>query len=271
MSSQQEHLKSLKNSLSFFSFFLHPDVLARSSPEEEPLVDLQLQQPNEKLFSCECDTAEGHSSQTSSNDTPAPGRSACQPCSRALQAGGRADSSLVGEQGGAGHQDEGSRGEEQQNEGEKQEEEECGEGGAPHTEEEESAKQVKEEDGVIAIQEAEPEPEVAKESKPEPDLPQEAQLLPEVTKVPEPEPEPEPEMAQAADLQAEPDVLQESEAKQEPEAEPEVTVKKEDEPGVRPEAEVTVEDGRVEEPKQSPAGGREKCSPSALVVGLLLG
>ncbi|XP_040001331.1 sarcalumenin-like [Xiphias gladius] len=57
------------------------DLLAGSSiHDEEPLVRLQLQQPEGDLFSCGCDTTEEHASQSSSNDTPAPERAMCQPC-----------------------------------------------------------------------------------------------------------------------------------------------------------------------------------------------
>ncbi|XP_029358434.1 sarcalumenin [Echeneis naucrates] len=57
------------------------DLLAGPSiHDEEPLVRLQLQQPEEALFSCTCDTTEERSSQSSSNDTPAPERAMCQPC-----------------------------------------------------------------------------------------------------------------------------------------------------------------------------------------------
>ncbi|AWP05990.1 putative sarcalumenin-like [Scophthalmus maximus] len=57
------------------------DLLAEASiHDEEPLVRLQLQQPEGDLFSCGCDTTEEHSSQSSSNDTPAPERAVCQPC-----------------------------------------------------------------------------------------------------------------------------------------------------------------------------------------------
>ncbi|XP_030592165.1 sarcalumenin [Archocentrus centrarchus] len=48
--------------------------------DEEPLMRLQLQQPDGDLFSCGCDAAEEHASQSSSNDTPAPERAVCQPC-----------------------------------------------------------------------------------------------------------------------------------------------------------------------------------------------
>ncbi|XP_053712815.1 sarcalumenin-like isoform X2 [Synchiropus splendidus] len=51
-----------------------------TSPDDELLVQLQLQQPEEDLFSCGCDSAEEHTSQSSSNDTPAPERALCQPC-----------------------------------------------------------------------------------------------------------------------------------------------------------------------------------------------
>ncbi|KAK9539876.1 hypothetical protein VZT92_002363 [Zoarces viviparus] len=48
--------------------------------DEDPLVRLQLQQPEGDLFSCGCDTTEESASQSSSNDTPAPERAICQPC-----------------------------------------------------------------------------------------------------------------------------------------------------------------------------------------------
>ncbi|KAM3623621.1 uncharacterized protein V6R79_013412 [Siganus canaliculatus] len=48
--------------------------------DEEPLVQLHLQQPEGALFSCGCDAAEEHPS--SSNDTPAPERALCQPCTK---------------------------------------------------------------------------------------------------------------------------------------------------------------------------------------------
>ncbi|XP_062243859.1 myosin-14-like [Platichthys flesus] len=58
------------------------DLLTGASiHDEESLVHLQLQQPEGDLFSCGCDTTEEHSSQSSSNDTPAPERAMCQPCS----------------------------------------------------------------------------------------------------------------------------------------------------------------------------------------------
>ncbi|XP_076023405.1 uncharacterized protein LOC143013605 [Genypterus blacodes] len=51
-----------------------------SGHDEEPLVRLQIQQPEEERFSCGCDPTEEHASQSSSNDTPAPERGMCQPC-----------------------------------------------------------------------------------------------------------------------------------------------------------------------------------------------
>ncbi|XP_069570679.1 sarcalumenin-like [Brachyistius frenatus] len=57
------------------------DLPAESSiHDEEPLMHLQLQQPEGDVFSCGCDTTEEHASQSSSNDTPAPERAMCQPC-----------------------------------------------------------------------------------------------------------------------------------------------------------------------------------------------
>ncbi|XP_035026797.1 sarcalumenin [Hippoglossus stenolepis] len=58
------------------------DLLTGASiHDEESLVHLQLQKPEGDLFSCGRDTTEEHSSQSSSNDTPAPERALCQPCS----------------------------------------------------------------------------------------------------------------------------------------------------------------------------------------------
>ncbi|XP_053274101.1 uncharacterized protein LOC128436345 [Pleuronectes platessa] len=57
------------------------DLLTGASIHDESLVHLHLQQPEGDLFSCGCDTTEEHSSQSSSNDTPAPERAMCQPCS----------------------------------------------------------------------------------------------------------------------------------------------------------------------------------------------
>ncbi|KAF7653337.1 hypothetical protein LDENG_00084180 [Lucifuga dentata] len=56
-------------------------LLAEASmQDEEPLVRLQIQQPEEDVFSCGCDPTEEHASLSSSNDTPAPERTMCQPC-----------------------------------------------------------------------------------------------------------------------------------------------------------------------------------------------
>ncbi|KAK2815884.1 hypothetical protein Q5P01_026351 [Channa striata] len=64
------------------------DPLAGSSiHDEEPLVRLQLQQPEGDLFPCGCDSAEEHTSQSSSNDTPAPERTMCQSCKPRSAAG----------------------------------------------------------------------------------------------------------------------------------------------------------------------------------------
>ncbi|XP_051940808.1 sarcalumenin-like [Hippocampus zosterae] len=51
-----------------------------SIPDEDPLVPLRLQEPEGNVFSCGCGTAEEHPSLSSSNDTPAPERPVCQPC-----------------------------------------------------------------------------------------------------------------------------------------------------------------------------------------------
>ncbi|XP_036376715.1 sarcalumenin-like [Megalops cyprinoides] len=55
--------------------------------EDEPLVRLQLQQPEgQPLFPCPCDGGEDRSQ--SSNDTPAPERGVCQPCAAAAPSTG---------------------------------------------------------------------------------------------------------------------------------------------------------------------------------------
>ncbi|XP_077380601.1 uncharacterized protein LOC144020728 [Festucalex cinctus] len=51
-----------------------------SISDEDPLVPLRLQEPERNLFSCGCGTAEENTSQSSSNDTPAPERPVCPPC-----------------------------------------------------------------------------------------------------------------------------------------------------------------------------------------------
>ncbi|XP_061625438.1 uncharacterized protein LOC133476288 isoform X1 [Phyllopteryx taeniolatus] len=55
-----------------------------SISNEEPLVPLRLQEHESNLFSCGCGTTEEQPSQSSSNDTPAPERPTCQPCSPTL-------------------------------------------------------------------------------------------------------------------------------------------------------------------------------------------
>ncbi|XP_033823887.2 uncharacterized protein LOC117372193 [Periophthalmus magnuspinnatus] len=62
--------------------FSATDLLADPSvPEDEPLVPLQLQQPDTTdIFPCECDATGDHTTQSSSNDTPAPDRPLCPPC-----------------------------------------------------------------------------------------------------------------------------------------------------------------------------------------------
>ncbi|XP_023128134.2 sarcalumenin-like [Amphiprion ocellaris] len=76
-------MKSLMSVCCFLALLVlsAADLLPESSVhDEEPLMQLQLQQPEGDLFSCGCDTTEDHGSQSSSNDTPAPERAMCQPC-----------------------------------------------------------------------------------------------------------------------------------------------------------------------------------------------
>ncbi|XP_030638719.1 sarcalumenin [Chanos chanos] len=55
------------------------EVTSHVGSEDEPLMRLQLQQPEGDLFPCGCDPTE-ELAQSSSNDTPAPERTACKPC-----------------------------------------------------------------------------------------------------------------------------------------------------------------------------------------------
>ncbi|XP_029706553.1 sarcalumenin-like isoform X5 [Takifugu rubripes] len=241
-------MKSLLSACCFFSVLAlsTADVLTGSSTDEEPLLHLQLQQPEEKLFSCGCDGAEGHGSQSSSNDTPGPERSVCQPCSPGKE----------GED--TGRLEEDSRGEELKKEGE---EEEAGEE-EPAAE---GAREEPEEDGVISVQESKPEPEETQEAElqPEPEVTQEPEETEEAELQPEPEvtQEPEPEETEEAELQPEPEVTQEPEP--ELQAEPEKIIEprpgETQKPEPETEPEVSVDDVKVEEPKQSPP--REAAGP----------
>ncbi|XP_030208353.1 sarcalumenin [Gadus morhua] len=51
-----------------------------SSHDEDAVRGLELQHADVEPFPCPCPPTEGHGSQTSSNDTPAPERTLCQPC-----------------------------------------------------------------------------------------------------------------------------------------------------------------------------------------------
>ncbi|KAJ8367101.1 hypothetical protein AAFF_G00331050 [Aldrovandia affinis] len=63
------------------------DTLGRAPVDDEPLVQLHLQQPEgEHLFTCSCDRGEDHSS--SSNDTPGPETTVCQPCPTSQESAG---------------------------------------------------------------------------------------------------------------------------------------------------------------------------------------
>ncbi|KAG7491327.1 hypothetical protein MATL_G00002440 [Megalops atlanticus] len=86
-------MKGIVSVCCFFSLL----VLATAEPagegpgtgtvEDEPLVHLQLQQPEgQPLFPCPCDGGEDRSQ--SSNDTPAPERGVCQPCAAAAPSAG---------------------------------------------------------------------------------------------------------------------------------------------------------------------------------------
>ncbi|XP_029949098.1 sarcalumenin [Salarias fasciatus] len=230
------------------------DLLPESSaPDDEPLVQLQLQQPEGDLFSCGCDAPEEHASQSSSNDTPAPERAVCQPCKP--PAAGEDVPSSSSEQEEEEEEEEEEEGvllpgdDAAAEEVAGEEEEEEGEGNEEVTSEEEPEAEPEEEEGEGAEEaESPPDEEEAAEVEegeeeeeeevteviPEP----EPEVIAEPEAIPEPEPEvivePEPEPEQIPESEPEPEVIPE------PEPEPEAIAEPEPEPEVIPEPEPEV-------------------------------
>ncbi|KAK1886659.1 Sarcalumenin [Dissostichus eleginoides] len=231
---------------------------------EEPLVHLQLQQPEGDLFSCGCDTTEEHSSQSSSNDTPAPERALCQPCTPPSAVDTEEEPAVASEheeeEGEAAPVEEDASREEVTSDG--QEEEVASEAAAEEEEEvavEVASSEVEEEEENIeeGEEEGEPQEEVAAEEtveEPE-DTQDETEAAAEEESVESPEDateeevaeaEPEPE-AEPAELPQTDSDLEETEAEviAEPEPEPEVIAEPEPEPEAvaepEPEPEVIAE------------------------------
>ncbi|KAI9533982.1 hypothetical protein NQZ68_018350 [Dissostichus eleginoides] len=252
---QQSSFRSVKQ--------LSAAIVHRSSVHnEEPLVHLQLQQPEGDLFSCGCDTTEEHSSQSSSNDTPAPERALCQPCTPPSAVDTEEEPAVASEheeeEGEAAPVEEDASREEVTSDG--QEEEVASEAAAEEEEEvavEVASSEVEEEEENIeeGEEEGEPQEEVAAEEtveEPE-DTQDETEAAAEEESVESPEDateeevaeaEPEPE-AEPAELPQTDSDLEETEAEviAEPEPEPEVIAEPEPEPEAvaEPEPEVIAE------------------------------
>ncbi|KAF3844131.1 hypothetical protein F7725_016179 [Dissostichus mawsoni] len=241
---------------------------------EEPLVHMQLQQPEGDLFSCGCDTTEEHSSQSSSNDTPAPERALCQPCTPPSAVDTEEEPAVASEheeEGEAAPVEEDASREEVTSDG--QEEEVASEAAAEEEEEvavEVASSEVEEEEENIeeGEEEGEPQEEVAAEEtveEPE-DTQDETEAAAEEESVESPEDateeevaeaEPEPE-AEPAELPQTDSDLEETEAEviAEPEPEPEVIAEPEPEPEAvaepEPEPEVIAEPEPVPEAVAEP-------------------
>ncbi|TMS23403.1 Sarcalumenin [Larimichthys crocea] len=231
------------------------DLLAESSVhDEEPLVRLQIQ-PEGDLFSCRCDTTEEHASQSSSNDTPAPERAMCQPCSKppsALETEEEPSptSEHEEEEEDAYTEEITNNGEEAMEEAASQEEVEEEAEELPHEEEE----VTKPQEEVAEEEEPAPEAEETVEEQKDEDTQEELQaeeeeatFAEEETAVAESEPEAEPaELPQISEPEeTEPEVTAEPEAEpevnSEPEAEPEIVVVAEPEIEVVAEPEIEVD------------------------------
>uniref|UniRef100_A0A672HXQ4 Sarcalumenin n=1 Tax=Salarias fasciatus TaxID=181472 RepID=A0A672HXQ4_SALFA len=262
------------------------DLLPESSaPDDEPLVQLQLQQPEGDLFSCGCDAPEEHASQSSSNDTPAPERAVCQPCKP--PAAGEDVPSSSSEQEEEEEEEEEEEGvllpgddaaaeevagEEEEEEGEGNEEvtseeepeaepeEEEGEGAeeAESPPDEEEAAEVEEgeeeEEEEVTEVEAEEEEAAAGEEPAEESEEEEVAEAEEGESDPEPEPEellePESEESETEETEEpEPAADDQSELVSEPEPEPEVDPEPEPEVIPEPEPEVIAEPEAIPEPE----------------------
>ncbi|XP_033976219.1 sarcalumenin-like [Trematomus bernacchii] len=203
---------------------------------EEPLVHLQLQQPEGDLFSCGCDTTEEHGSQSSSNDTPAPERALCQPCTPPSAVDTEEEPAVASEheeeEGRAAPVEEDASREEVTSDG--QEEEVASEAAAEEEEEvavEVASSEVEEEEENIeeGEEEGEPQEEVAAEEAVAEEESVESPEDATEEEVAEAEPEPEAEPAELPQIDSD---LEETEAEviAEPEPEPEVTAEPEPEP-----------------------------------------
>ncbi|CAN9510084.1 unnamed protein product [Ophioblennius macclurei] len=264
------------------------ELLTDSSvTDEEPLVHLQLQQPEEDLFSCGCDSTEEHATQSSSNDTPAPERAVCQPCkppsagdAEEVTASSSEEEEEEEEEGVLLPGDDASTEEVASEEEEEEEEEEGGENEEVTSEEEpeeeaseeegdeaEEAASPQDEEESAAIEEGEEEDEEEEEEATEVEA-EEEESAPEEEVVesedaeeeeeeeesdPEPEPEellePEAEEAETEETE-EPEAASDdqSELVPEPESDPEPEVEAEPEPEVIPEPEPEV----IVEPEPEP-------------------
>ncbi|XP_029943331.1 sarcalumenin-like [Salarias fasciatus] len=235
------------------------DLLPESSaPDEEPLVQLQLQQPEGDLFSCGCDAPEEHASQSSSNDTPAPERAVCQPCKP--PAAGEDVPSSSSEQEEEEEEEEEEEGvllpgdDAAAEEVAGEEEEEEGEGNEEVTSEEEPEAEPEEEEGEGAEEAASPPDEEEAAEPAEESEEEEAAEAEEGESDPEPEPEellePESEESETEETEEpEPAADDQSELVSEPEPEPEVDPEPEPEVIPEPEPEVIAEPEAIPEPE----------------------
>ncbi|XP_078146153.1 LOW QUALITY PROTEIN: sarcalumenin [Centroberyx gerrardi] len=232
------------------------DLLAEASiHDEEPLMRLQVQQPEGDLFSCGCDPTEEHASQSSSNDTPAPERAMCPPCNPPSPPAEEEE-----EEGAAPAEEEVSA-EEVASDGEEEQEEVASQEEVVEEEEatsEEEAETVEEAESLEeqSVEEEETAEEVAS-SEEEVEVDEVAEV--ESASTEEEEEEAEEELSHEEDEVGEPqeDDAVEEEAEEEPAAEVEETVEEPDTEAVEEEAaeeeaaeeEAAEEDAAEEEPE----------------------
>ncbi|KAI3352941.1 hypothetical protein L3Q82_019521, partial [Scortum barcoo] len=202
--------------------------------DEEPLVHLQLQQPEGDLFSCRCDTTEEHASQSSSNDTPAPERAMCQPCkpTSALETEEEPASTPEHDEEEAAPAEEDAATEEVTGDGEEEQEED-----ASHEEVEEE-EVTSEEEAEAELVEAVEEEEVAEE--------------PASSEEAEAEAEREEERTEGGEEEAEEELSHEEEEVNEPQEE----VTEEEEPAA--EVEKAVEEPQSEDPQEEMEAAAEE-------------
>ncbi|XP_075903927.1 uncharacterized protein LOC142902599 isoform X2 [Nelusetta ayraudi] len=238
--------------------------------DEEPLVRLQLQQPEGALFACGCsDATEEHAAQSSSNDTPAPERAVCQPCTKPEPASEQEEEEeeeeeevtageLVGDGGDEleevqSQEEEVVTPEQQQQEEEEEEEEEAEAAGEEAVESEEKEQEAEEEEEETSQEEEEEgdhHEEVVEEEESTAEASQE-----ETTEVVE---ETEAEPAELPQSSSEPEETEPQEAIQ-AEPEPEVSAESmtEDVSEPEPEVEVAAEPEAVSEPEPEPEAAAE--------------